>query len=95
MRSASSARVRSAAVPKLDYERKRRRGRRPKLEGLRYTIGVGGLAITALGLAWLYTYTFTDYRAHLRPLLIPLGILAVAIGLPLLVWSFVRSLWPE
>jgi len=31
-----------------------------------------------LGLRWLYVFIFTDYRAHHRPIMIPLALLVVA-----------------
>lgn len=42
-----------------------------------------GLLPLALGLRWLQLFIFTDYRAHHRPIIIPLGIIATTIGIAL------------
>lgn len=36
-----------------------------------------------LGLRWLYVFIFTDYRAHHRPVMIPLALLVVAFSVGL------------
>ena len=38
----------------------------------------------AAGLRWLQLMLFTDYRSHLRPVLIPMGLVAFTVGLIML-----------
>jgi hypothetical protein len=56
----------------------------------RVAVAILALLPLAIGLRWLQLFIFTDYRAHLRPIIIPMGIVAVGIGLAMLGWSF----WP-
>ena len=44
-----------------------------------------GIPPLLLGLGWLHTFVFTDFRAHLRPIGIPLGIVATLTGLALII----------
>ena len=44
-------------------------------------IAICGLVPLALGLRWLQLFIFTDYRAHHRHIMIPLGLTAATIGL--------------
>ena len=39
-----------------------------------------GLLPLLLGCRWLYVFVFTDYRAHHRPFIIPLGVVTVLLG---------------
>jgi hypothetical protein len=41
-----------------------------------------------LGTGWIYRFGFTDYRAHLKPIGIPLGCLLLLIGSLLIKASF-------
>lgn len=55
---------------------------------MRVVVATFALLSLALGLRWLQLFIFTDYRAHFRPIIIPIGIVAVGIGLSMLYWSF-------
>ncbi len=57
---------------------------------MRIIVAIFALLPLAIGLRWLQLFIFTDYRAHFRPIIIPMGVAAVCIGLALLGWSF----WP-
>jgi len=46
----------------------------------RIAIAICALLPLAVGLRWLQLFIFTDYRAHLRPVLIPIGVAAVIVG---------------
>ena len=54
---------------------------------MRVAVTVFGLLILAAGLRWLQIFMFTDYRAHLRHIMVPLGVVAVALGVFMLAWS--------
>lgn len=47
-----------------------------------------GAPATLLGAGWIYTFGFTDYRAHYRLIGLPLGIVTFALGLLLLLPTF-------
>ena len=51
---------------------------------LQGVIAIAALVPLAIGLRWLQLMLFTDYRSHLRPVLIPIGLVAVAVGLVML-----------
>jgi hypothetical protein len=51
-----------------------------------------GLICIAIGLRWLQAFIFTDYRAHLRPVIIPFGVVAIPFGLFMLILSMRGSL---
>ena len=59
---------------------------------MRVALAVVGLVSFAVGLRWLQLFIFTDYRAHLRHVLVPFGMLAVAFGLFMLLLAFRGSL---
>jgi hypothetical protein len=54
---------------------------------MRVLLAVIGSLSLALGFRWLQLFILTDYRAHLRHVLIPLGIVATVLGLSLLLLS--------
>jgi len=63
--------------------------------GLLHTLLVQlvGLTLFVLGCIWLYTFSFTDYRTHLAPVMIPLAVLLVlfSLGLIFLLKIFVMT----
>jgi len=60
----------------------------PRLWGIfRITIAVLASLPLAVGLRWLQLFIFTNDRAHLRPVLIPMGVGAVMLGLGMIWWS--------
>lgn len=78
----------------LDYERyDSRREARPGM-GCAVAMTVLGVVPLVLGSLWLRTFVFTDHRAHLRPVGIPLGAITTAVGLALVfgpwLWRFCR-----
>jgi uncharacterized protein (DUF983 family) len=48
-----------------------------------------GLIPLLIGLRWLQVFIFTDYRAHFRPIMIPLGLVATSIGLAMVLGPWV------
>jgi len=54
--------------------------------GLLHTVLVRmiGLGILLLGAIWLYTFIFTDYRAHQSSVMIPLAVLVIVFALGLI-----------
>jgi hypothetical protein len=43
-------------------------------------LAAAALPLLLLGGAWLYTFIFTDFRLHHRPIMIPLALLALSLG---------------
>ena len=66
-------------------------GLRKRAVILRIAIAILALVPLAVGLRWLQLFIFTDYRAHLRPVLIPMGVAAVIVGLGMIWWSLLAS----
>ena len=42
-----------------------------------------------LGVAWLYTFALTDYRPHLSPIMLPLGLMTVGLA----IWMAALKIW--
>lgn len=63
----------------LDYASRSDDGQRPA-HGCLLVIAVLGSLPLLLGGRWLYLFIFTDYRAHHRPVMIPLGLFTVLVG---------------
>jgi hypothetical protein len=57
---------------------------------LRVVVAIIAMFPLAIGLRWLQLFIFTDYRAHFRPIIIPMGIGAVTVAVAMLVWAC----WP-
>ena len=55
----------------------------------RIGIWVIAAVIAALGVTWLYTFSLTDYRAHLRPIMLPFALLTIAYSF----WVASLSVW--
>lgn len=55
---------------------------------LRTFLACIALLMVGIGLRWLQLFVLTDYRAHFRPIIIPLGMMFTAVGIIL----FVRQL---
>lgn len=64
----------------LHYEPNEQHRSRPLSWVSIVTIATLGIVPLLLGSRWLQLFIFTDYRAHHRPLMIPLGIIAAGIG---------------
>ena len=62
---------------------------------LRVAMAVAGSPPLALGLCWLYLFILTDYRAHHRIVMIPMGLVAVVVGLCLVIPACIPSFWRE
>lgn len=63
----------------LDYAPPRKDDRRMP-HGCLVGVACLGLPPLILGGRWLYVFVFTDYRAHHRPVMIPLGLVTVVLG---------------
>ena len=59
--------------------------------GCLVALAIVGLLPLLIGVLWLRVFIFTDYRAHHRHVMIPLGFAATAIGLGMLSLPFL--LW--
>jgi hypothetical protein len=59
---------------------------------MRVASAIIGLISVAIGLRWLQLFIFTEYRAHLRPVMIPFGLVAIVFGLFMLIPSLQGSL---
>ena len=59
---------------------------------MRLAYAIAGFMSIAVGGRWLQLFVFTDYRAHLRPFIVPLGLVAVVLGVCLLLLSMRGSL---
>ena len=59
---------------------------------IRPILAIIGLISLAIGLRWLQLFIFTDYRAHVRHFIIPLGVVAIVFGLLMLFLSMRGSL---
>ena len=68
-----------------DHEPPARGAFGPRDIALAMAITLAGVLPLSVGLRWLQLFVFTDYRAHFRPIIIPLGILATIIGLGMVV----------
>ena len=67
--------------PTLDYETPARGAFGPRDAAVVLLISLSGLLPLAIGLSWLHAFIFTDYRAHFRPIMIPLGLIATLMGM--------------
>ena len=51
----------------------------------KFVLGITTVFLLAISLRWLYVFTFTDYRAHHRPIIIPLALMFFVAAIRLIV----------
>jgi hypothetical protein len=72
----------------LDYASPPKDGGRTSYGSL-IAVACFGVLPLLLGTRWLYVFVFTDYRAHHRPVMIPLGLVTTLVGVVMISLPFV------
>ena len=72
----------------LDYASTPKDGGRAP-DGCLIAVAWFGILPLMLGSCWLYVFVFTDYRAHHRPVMIPLGLVTTLMGVIMISLPFV------
>lgn len=72
--------MRDKRITSLEYASRSGAASKPSISLSIFIASIGSILLVT-GSIWLYRFVLTDYRAHQRETMIPIGIVSTAIGL--------------